>query len=50
MKMKVQNTCFNGHTWEQVQEVDIETGVTDYNRCSKCKEPIQLQSIPEFKN
>lgn len=49
-KMTVHNTCFNGHDWEKKQEVDVDTGVTDYERCPTCNALIQSQNIPEFSN
>ena len=49
MKMKVYNICFNGHTWEQIQEVNPATGITDYDKCPECGASIQQQGIPELK-
>ncbi len=47
-KMTVYNTCFNGHNWERKQNVDVGTGITNYEKCPTCGELIQLQAIPEL--
>ena len=46
--MTVHNVCFNGHDWEKKQNVDVDTGVTNYEKCPVCGVSIQLQSIPEL--
>ena len=46
----VYNVCFNGHEWKREQMVNMDTGVTDYEKCPKCGASIQQQGISEFSN